>query len=179
MATSAAVITVREFQEMQVPKDRRVELVAGEVVELGNAKARHETVKSRIHRMLVLFDPRGKLGDVFSDTMYELGPQDTRVPDVSFRLKEQMQMPVPDAYFTAPALAVEVVSSEAADELMSRVEDHFRGGSRTVWVVYPERRAVMVHEPDGNARLLHESDTLRVSWLTGFEAPVADLFDGL
>lgn len=153
MATAASALTVREY-----------------------ADTIHEIVKTNIIVAFVRFDLHGKIGLPFVEMMYALGPNDTRVPDVSFRLNSEIPVPATRDYLAAPSLAIEVVSSENASDLMDRVEDHFRGGSRTVWIVYPDSRAVMTHEADGKGRLLHDLDNLTLPWLPELSIPVAELF---
>jgi Uma2 family endonuclease len=108
--------------------------------------------------------------------MYRLGDDDARIPDISFRLKEHIPDPLPNEYFGAPDLAVEIVSSESALELFRRVEDHLSGGSRTVWVVYPDTRAVIIYQPGGYSHVMHETDTLTADLLPGFAVNVGSLF---
>jgi Uma2 family endonuclease len=71
----------------------------------------------------------------------------------------------------APALAVDVTSPDDRDAYLSqKVAEYLEAGSRRVWVVRPNLKAVTVHYPDGTARVFRESDTL-TSEEAGFSLP--------
>lgn len=177
---AATALSVQEFLRQTFREDERVELVGGEIVRMGTAGFRHETVKANIFRALVLYFEANPVGKVYSDTMYQLGEAEARIPDVSVLLREQIPVPAPDGLLElAPALAVEVVSSEPAADLERKVELYLEKGSRAVWVVYPEQRTVRVFDPSGASRPLRAQDRLEVDWLPGFSASVAEFFEGL
>ena len=179
MATTSA-LTVKEFLAQKFPEGQRVELVEGEIVAMGSAGARHETVKANILRILIIHLDRSPIGRVFSETMFRLGELEARIPDVSLLLNEQVPAPLPEGLFEiGPALAVEVVSSESATDLEKKVQLYLEKGSRSVWVVYPEQRTVHVFDPSGAGRVLRGEQRLEVDWLPDFSVPVARFFDGL
>lgn len=75
-------------------------------------------------------------------------------------------------------MAIEVVSSESADCLESKIEDYLARGSRAVWVLYPEHRVMRVHDHTGSSRLLRTGDWLEdPELLPGFRVPVARFFE--
>ena len=179
MATTSA-LTVKEFLAQRFPEDQRVELVDGEVATMGTAGARHETVKANILRVLIVYLEHSRLGKAFGDTMFQLAEGEARIPDVSVLLNEQVPVPLPDGLFElAPALAVEVVSSEPAADLERKVQLYLEKGSRSVWVVYPEQRTVHVFDPSGAARVLRGEQRIELDWLPGFSVPVPRFFEGL
>jgi Uma2 family endonuclease len=50
-------------------------------------------------------------------------------------------------------------------------------GVRSVWVVYPDARSVVVHEPSGHAKTLREDDTLSgEDILPDFSCEVREIF---
>ncbi|MBI3684349.1 MAG: Uma2 family endonuclease [Acidobacteria bacterium] len=179
MATTATLLTVAEFEKLPLPDDKRVELVHGEVVEMGRGNLHHETVKGDVSLCFHLFDPGQKHGRVYVETTFQLSSNDTRMPGVAYVLKEQIPKPLPKTYPPAPALAVETVSSESAENLFSRVDDYLRAGTKTVWVILPDHRSLIVFEADGSIRRLNPPDTITISWLPGFSTPVADFFQSL
>jgi Uma2 family endonuclease len=102
---------------------------------------------------------------------------DTLVPDASVidksRLSPRKQKYTPGA----PELAVEVVSpSDTAIHLKSKVEIYLQGGSKTVWVVFPESRSVVIYSGDA-LRELKGDQVIEDTILPGFSIPVSRFFD--
>ncbi|MEX2261082.1 MAG: Uma2 family endonuclease [Bryobacteraceae bacterium] len=179
MATTTG-LTVKDFLALPLPEGKRYELVGGEIVEMAGAGKRHERVKAKINRVLVEYLLRNEVGEVYVETLYQISEVEGRIPDVSLQLNEQMPPTVGDGPFEiAPALAVEVVSSESAADLENKVELYLEKGSRTVWVVYPELRTVRIFDQSGAARLIRGDEPVQVEWLPGFSVPASKFFEGL
>ncbi len=179
MATTTA-LTVKDFLAQKLPEDRRYELVRGEVVEMGFAGHKHEEVKANIIRILVAYLLQNPLGKVYSETMYRLTEINACMPDASLLLTQDIPVPAGEGLLElSPALAVEVVSSESAADLERKVELYLEKGSRSVWVVYPEQRAVRVFERSGLSRLVRNDHTVEADWLPGFAVPASRFFEGL
>ncbi len=102
---------------------------------------------------------------------------DTFVPDASVILRSRLN-PRKHKYNTgAPELAVEVVSpTDKAIHLKSKVDTYLAGGSRTVWVVFPDARSVMVHTAD-SVRELKADQKIEDPLLPGFSSPVSAFFE--
>lgn len=179
MATTTG-LTVKEFLALSLPTEERVELVKGEIVKMGNAGGRHERVKANANEILVLFVAQHRIGKVFSESMFELADTEARIPDVSLVLTDQIRVPAVEGPLTgAPALAIEIVSSEKAADLEAKVELYLEKGSRTVLVLYPEQRAVRVFEKTGVSRLLRGDQPVEIDWLPGFSVPTSRFFEGV
>jgi len=154
--------------------------VAGEVVTMGNAGQRHERVKANTAEIFTVYNHSHRLGKVYSETMFQLGETEGRILDVCLLLKDQIPEPAEEGiYHGAPALAIEVVSSESAAELERKVELYLSHGSRAVLVLYPDTRAVRVYDPTGASRLLRGGQILEIDWLPGFSVPASAFFEGL
>jgi Uma2 family endonuclease len=77
----------------------------------------------------------------------------------------------------APELAIEVVSpSDKVIHLKSKVDIYLQGGSKTVWVVFPESRSVMIYRAD-TVRELKGDQTIEDPLFPGLSAPVSRFFD--
>jgi Uma2 family endonuclease len=77
----------------------------------------------------------------------------------------------------APELAIEVVSpSDKVIHLKSKVDIYLQAGSKTVWVVFPESRSVMIYRAD-TVRELKGDQTIEDPLFPGFAAPVSRFFD--
>jgi Uma2 family endonuclease len=81
----------------------------------------------------------------------------------------------------APDLAVEVVSpSQDADDMAAKVRTYFGGGTRLVWVMWPQSKHIDVWHPsqlDRPTKALVVGDDLDgEDVIPGFAYPVADVF---
>ena len=178
MATATG-LTVKEFLA-QAPEDQRVELIHGEIVPMGNAKHRHEHVKSNATELFAVYLSQHRIGKVYVETMYQLTETDALQPDLSILLNDQIPSPATDELLElAPALVFEVVSSEAAASLEQRVELFLERGTRAVLVAFMESRVIRIYEPSGHARLVRGDQKVELDFLPGFSVPAARFFDGL
>jgi len=179
MATSTA-LTVKDFLARNLREDRKYELIAGEVVEVAYAGRKHEMVKADAIQILVGYVLPNPIGTVCAETMYELSEDDALQPDVSFLLNEQIPVPLGEGLFDfAPALAIEVISSESASAFLRKVELYLRKGSRAVWALHSEERAVWIFTAGGSVRVLHGDQPVEADFLPGFSVPASRFFEGL
>ncbi len=166
---------------MPAPEDGLgYELSDGELITVGFAGARHERIKSRIVRALMLWSAKFSTGEIFSESMFSLGEQTARIPDVAVILAEKIAA-MPDADVPipfAPDLAVEVISvSESAAAVERKVREYLHAGVQEIWQVYPDERMVRVRRVGGTVDL--EADDLLTSGvLEGFEVRVNQFFVG-
>ncbi|MBN1285450.1 MAG: Uma2 family endonuclease [Anaerolineae bacterium] len=177
-------VPITETYLMSLGADFGVEVVNEEIVHMAPAGVVHGSVSMIIGLELGNFVRQNKLGRVFADqTTYVLEgtPGDIkkmRAPDKSFVAAENLPDELPEGYFyQAPDLAVEVVSpTEGMGDVMSKVNDYLRAGTKAVWVVIPKTRQVMVYTP-GGITLLGEGQTLEGgALLPEFAVPVEALF---
>ncbi|MDP9374478.1 MAG: Uma2 family endonuclease [Chloroflexota bacterium] len=178
------LVTAEELWAMPEKPGVRYELVEGELVEVPTAGALHNLIVGLVYKLIDAFVLQRDLGLTFSDgTGYVLhhGPDLLRIPDVSFvswgRVPEEG---VPEGFWpVAPDSAVEVVSpNDRADEVHDKVREYLAAGTRLVWVLWPKRRSVTAHAPDGVARELGPDDELDGGdVLPGFRVRVAALFE--
>ena len=77
-----------------------------------------------------------------------------RVPDLGiWRRSDLKKMDSSRTIIGGPLIAIEVVSSESAEELDTKIRQYFAAGTQLVWVVYPRTRAIEIERPDGSTRL--------------------------
>jgi Uma2 family endonuclease len=119
-----------------------------------------------------------------ADGVYKFpGAETGLLPDVGFYARERhpghrvSPRPIP----FAPDLAVEVASpDQSAAEMAAKARTYLRGGTRLVWVVWPQAQHIDVWRPDsmeGPAATLNTSDTLDGGdVLPGFTYPVVEVF---
>jgi len=179
MATATS-LTVNEFLEMSFPEGVRAELIDGEVIQMASGGGPHERVKSNGNLILTVYTYQNPIGRVFPETMYRLSEMDSLQPDLSLLLNEQIPVPPARGLLAfAPALAVEVVSSETAAQLERKIELYLEHGARTVLVLYPEQRAARIFQPGGASPPLRGDQQVQIDWLPGFAVPAAQFFEGL
>ena len=99
------------------------------------------------------------------------------IPDASVILKNRIR-PRQEKYIAgAPEIAIEVVSpSETATHLKANVDAYLEAGAKSVWVVYPDARAVMIHSVDA-VREVKGEQTIEDALLPGFAGPVSRFFE--
>jgi Uma2 family endonuclease len=181
MATIPALLTVEDFAKLTWEDGRKRELRHGEIVEKPVARFVHEIVKSNTNLVLVGWSIQTGSGIVFPESEYKLDADTAYFPDLSWLSNDRIAAMDPERIAVgAPDLAVEVVSSESAGDLESKIEDYLARGSRAVWVLYPEQRVLRVHDRTGSSRLLRASDWLEdPELLPGFRIPVSRFFERL
>jgi len=102
------------------------------------------------------------------------------VPDLSVLGSERLKQRIEERFRGAPDLAVEVVSSETAARLKTKIELYLEHGSKAVWVVYPEARLVEIHSASGQVTKFKQDQILEdPDVLPGFSTPVGAIFEGL
>ena len=154
------------------------ELIGGEVVKMPPPSQLHDWIKNNINTLLVLFlNVHRELGLVsLVETAFEVSRLDAVVPDVSVirrgRIGSEGRI-----LQGAPELAIEVVSvTDTAERLKHKVDSYILNGSKSVWVVYPESQAVMVHSA-GAVRELKLDQTIEDPVIPGFKAPISKFFE--
>ena len=183
MATvTERLMTADEFYEL-CRDGRPRELVRGEVVDLMPPSYDHGRTAGRINQRLQNWiDDRGADDDcgVEAGFVVEEGPDTVRGPDVFYVRAENRPPAEQRRRFVrmSPDLAVEVVSpSNTARELRDKTAEYFAAGTSMVWLVFPERREIFVHTPDGHIRMFGPDATLEgLALLPGFSHPVTDMF---
>ncbi len=185
MVAMAATTLLTSDQFLAMPEEfdqhgNRIkdELIGGEVVRMPQPSYFHDRIKNRINRLLILYLHANS--QLPFDAVVEIGAQvsdyDTFVPDVAIvRTGEQ---PLSSRiYRGAPELAIEVVSpSDTAKHLKRKVDAYLEAGAKSVWIVYPEARSVMVHTSD-SVRELKAKQSIEDPLLPGFSSPVAAFFE--
>ena len=154
------------------------ELSEGELITVGNAGARHERVKAKMVKALLKWAGDSRDVYVFSETMFSLGPNTARIPDVSIVLDlKAKQLPTDDVAIPfAPDLAAEIVSPfESASDAEKKVSEYLAAGVQEVWQVFPAQRLIRVHH-SGSIRDFTENEKITSSLLSGFTEPVEQFF---
>ena len=165
-------------------RDRIVELVDGEIVEMPLPNGEHGEILSLLAASIVKHVYDNNLGRVATgDAGFVLernpdGRDTVRGVDLAFISKSKATAPLPNTLLEiAPDLAVEVISpSNVAADIRLKIGQLLNAGTALVWVVYPDSRLVDVHTRDA-VEALNEADLLSGGdVLPGFEILVRDIF---
>ncbi len=159
------------------------EVVEGVLVRMAGSGLRASTIARRLAGRLGDFVDDRELGEVTgADGVYKFpGAETGLVPDVGFfravrqPLIKDPNKPIP----FAPDLAVEVASpSQDRDDMAAKTALYFDGGTRLVWIVWPDDGQIDVWRRGDSAPMpLRAEDTLDGEDLApGFTYAVAKLF---
>ncbi len=163
----------------------RYEVVEGVLVRMAGSGLDATTIGGLLVIALGSFVYARRLGLVTpSDGVYKFpGAETGLLPDVGF-VEAAKVAQIPDRRKPvpfAPDLAVEVTSpSQDADDMAAKARTYLDGGTRLVWVVWPDRRQVDVWHGGrsvGPVAVLTVDDTLDgEDVVPGFAHPVAAVF---
>jgi len=180
MGATTTLVTVQEFLALPEPEGQRIELIGGEVVSMSFGHIPHEVVKKNLNKILVVWLAQNPVAEVFNETMFQLDDYNSLIPDLSVLFPGRVTPGATGLFQRAPEVAIEVVSSETATRLETKVELYLRHGSKSVWVVFPEQRAVRIFDATGQSKKFEQSQTLAdPGVLPGFQVPVAAIFEGV
>ena len=181
-ATTTKLMTAEEFMAADLGEGI-YELVRGVVCELELPMPEHGRVSGDVMFVLELFGRRSKFGYCLarSAVLTNRAPDTVRGPDACFYSHARWPRaevgdtlpPVP------PDVAVEVVSPH--DQMVAitkKVSEHVGAGVSLVWVVFPERRQIVIYRATEDETIsLHENDVIEnLPELPGFRCAVSDLF---
>jgi Uma2 family endonuclease len=174
-------MSIDEYARM--PDDGyRTELVRGLVVREPQPGYLHGNLQARLAAMLIRHIEQHGFDLVClgpTGFILERLPPTVRGPDLAIQRKTRV--PAPDhAGFVdgAPELVIEIASpSDTRPKIGERIADFLHAGARVVWVLYPGRQTVEVHDASGRTRTLPAADDLDGGdVLPGFQVKVATLF---
>lgn len=172
-------MTVDEFLKLPQVEGEKMELIQGEVVSMASAGFQHERVKSNLIKILSAWLAENSFGQIFAETTYRMNG-DALAPDLSVLRKERLTPVTKELPVGAPDLAIEVVFSETAARLRTKIDLYLDHGSESVWVVYPEARKVEICSANGQVKVFKQNQMLEdPRALPGFSVPVAQIFEGL
>lgn len=166
------------FDQLPYDESRRLELLGGEVIEVGRATARHQRILTLILISVLSYLQREGKGGALPDLEFALGEDDRLCPDLGILLGEHWtsldENTTPIAI--PPDIAVEVISpSERTADSMRKVSVYLRAGVQEVWQVYPDTQEVYVHHRN-HADTLHIDDSLARPLLPGWQMPIREIF---
>jgi Uma2 family endonuclease len=141
-------------------------------------------VATILHMYLGPFIHQARLGRMMVEALFRIDDQTEYRPDLAFVSDGTWPLarrsPRKQPWAVVPDLAVEVVSEhDKAWDVMEKVRDYFRAGSRAVWLVYPNLESIQVFESFTSVKILTKNDALEGGEvIPGFRLSLAELFRG-
>jgi Uma2 family endonuclease len=180
VGATTTLVTVQEFLQLPGPEGQRIELIGGEVVSMSFGHIPHEVVKKNLNKILVVWLAQNPIGEVFNETMFQLDEYNSLIPDLSILFPGRVTPGATGLFQGAPEVAIEVVSSETSTRLETKIELYLAHGSKSVWVVFPEQRAIRIFDATGQSKKFEQHQIVEdQSVLPGFQVPVATIFEGV
>jgi len=140
--------------------------------------AQHDIIRNNLLEILFAYISANRsLGlKVLPLTAFVASPGNVFVPDIS--VVALARLDPRDTYIQgAPDLAIEVISpTDLEIHLRQKIDVYLSHGSKSVWVVYPDARSVMVHLADSIHRAKADQ-IIEDATLPGFSTPVAAFFE--
>lgn len=183
-STTTSYLAADEFWELPEVEGKSLELVEGRVVEMPTSGARHNEIALFITMLIYQFVREHGLGWTGGDaTGYVIDGEreSVLIPDASFVARQRIPPGgTPEGFWPfAPDLAVEVMSPhDRAIDVHNKVWRYLEGGTRLVWLVFPDRQQVQIFDHRGLvAELTADAQLDGGDVLPGFRVPVADIFE--
>lgn len=158
---------------------QRRELIGGELIEMPPSRSSNALVAAALIAALYPFVMRHRLGWVTGpDGGYTLNEHTVVMPDIGF-ISFARGRALLTVFPTAPDLAVEVVSP--GEDILHKAARYLAAGTRAVWAVYVEARAIRVitRSQDGSLRVDELAGDAAISGgdvLPGFSLPLREVF---
>ena len=176
---------VYELQGWDGTRDRKYELIDGELIEMSPTNLLHQWLASEISGEIRNYVRRNDLGFVGVEGGFS--PTDSRhtllAPDVAFVRKDRMPRPLPQTFAGfMPDLVVEIMPpSNTIVELREKAAWYLRHGTRLVWLVLPDQRGAEICRQGDEATIEVEfvgpEGSLSVEdLLPGFQLELSKLF---
>lgn len=171
------LMTVEEFDQfVKLPenKNRRIELINGEIVEMSSAVP-HGIAQVKISSPMLTFSEEKQLGYIMTEVEYRLpeDPHNSVIPDISFVAGMDTVLPQCGAVPRMPDLAPD----DTYKEMRAKAAYDLEKGVKQVWLVFIEKRLVKIYRQDADIDILTENDTINGGdTLPGFTLAVRAIF---
>ena len=178
MSTSTHLMTAEELGNLP-DRPLRHELIKGELLTMPLPKVEQGRVAANLTMLLGQYVKANSLGQICTEGGYKLesDPDTVLGPDVSFVAQNRFALS-PEGYHDGPPdVAVEVLSpGDRKGKVEHKLSLWLELGTRSVWLVNPQKRTVEVCRSNGERRLLHETDELVDDTVPGFRIAVSEIF---
>ena len=172
--------SIASYSAHAPPKGMRDELIRGEIIMMPNPKPLHVTICGNLQYLL-----RAALKG--SDYAVHQG--------TNLILEEDQSMPAPDVFVIdkarwkkaldadvypegSPQLAIDVASaSNRPGPFRRKIDLYLDNETDAVWVIYPKRQAIIVHDAEGEQEYRVGEDIPLPTALLDAKLPVGEIFE--
>lgn len=179
MVNTQIRLTYQDYLEL--PDDKRYEIIAGELYEMTAPTVRHQEILANLY---LIFGPyvRGNLLGVvlFAPIDVILADESIVQPDLIFVDESRRNIIEDHGIVGAPDLVLEILSpSTATHDLIRKADLYACYGMAEYWTLDPETETIQVRRlEDGDyaAGENHDSGVISTSLIPGLEVRVSDVF---
>jgi Uma2 family endonuclease len=175
----------REHFYKWVTEDIKAEFINGKIIEHSPVAGQHWETVGWLHTLMNTHVGQADSGRVASEkAMISLTRNDYE-PDIVFWKKEKSVQFLPQqTHYPAPDLVVEVLSKGTVSrDRVTKFNDYAAHGVGEYWIIHPKKRTIeqYILTEDRTYELLKKvgmKDFIKSEIITGFEIPVAAVFEG-
>jgi Uma2 family endonuclease len=167
---------------LQLPDDRRYEIIDGELFLTPAPGIPHQRISARLMYLLMRHIREHGLGEIFSAPCdLVLSQTDVVQPDLLFIAKERREIVGEKYVSAAPDLVVEILSeSTAKRDRGIKAKLYECTGVKELWIVDPWEKTVEIFRRSEEAFVRHAlfsgTDTLVTPIFPGLEIPLTEVF---
>ncbi len=167
---------------LQLPEDKRYEILEGELFVVPAPNTRHQRISKRIQTALIRQIEEKGLGEIFNAPYDVLLSEENVVqPDILFIRKDRLHI-ISEANFpAAPDLAVEILSAGTRQkDFAIKKKIYAKFGVKEYWAVDPDASTIEVltwkESGYATAGIFGESDRLSSPVLPELDLPLRNVF---
>ncbi len=180
MARARIKFTYKDY--LQLPEDKRYELIEGEFFMVPSPSWSHQTISTNLFRVLDGYVKSHKLGEVrYAPLDVVLSEENVLQPDILFISKERFNIITDKNVQGAPDLVIEILSSTTAEKdkgLKQKLYAKF--GVREYWLVDPDKETIEVltlaEEGFESIKAYQGGEILESPLLKGISLNVTEIF---
>lgn len=168
-------------QEEKLLSTSRFEIEDGEFQERPMPNPEHGRIQAKITIKIGVFLESNPIGEVYTETSFELEKKLNRVPDVAFVSFERF----PESgesdgsrWQIVPDLAIEIVSpTDDYRDVFKKLDEYLAASVKQVWLVSPQQKTVSVYRSRKDVTIFVEEDELVCEEvLPGFRLKLSEIF---
>jgi len=165
MGVASQFVTLADYLKTESPQGADDELIKGEVVISPAAKPNHALLTKRLMRLLdeAVDETKFEVNVDMSIIVEPADPASMPRPDVFVMDRARFHTAAAQDRYPegSPELAIEVVSpSNSRKELADKIDLYLAHGSLAVWIVYPQKRVVVLWEAGGKSSEFRVGETV-------------------
>jgi Uma2 family endonuclease len=171
-------LTYSRYQELPDTDPYEHEMIAGDEFVSASPTFRHQWIRDRLSKLLLMFVDQQRLGSIVSPVDLYHSEEDYVSPDISFFTPHQHQeLWTEQKIRLAPPLVVEVLSKSSVKwDREDKRGFYERFGVQEYWIVDPFEGTIQVIDLATGASSL--SDPAVSNVLAGFSVPWEQVFEG-